>query len=428
MVGLAALAAPIVALLFQRGRVRRRRHGVHRPGPGRLRGGSAGVRGHAHRRADVLRARRRAHAGVRRARFGRGERRPGARAHVAARPHGARPRVVAVVVREPRSVLCALLHRRHGLLGGQGLAALARAHADRIGDPARLVRVARARAPRSRRVVDARSRSGAACSCTPPPRPRCAPPSSARCAACSAAAGVARLAFRGRAMIEFAMRLGFTSSAPMVPVSRRGRRRGVVVSAPPTSHHLMDPVAEFLGTLQVERGASPNTLAAYRRDLEGLRRFLRTESAAIFTRRATPELIRYLGWLRRRGLGSRSLARHLAAVRGLYRHLLETGEVARDPTEHLDTPRPPRRLPRTLSAERRRRADRDAGHDPARRTPRPRASRAPVRRRAPRLGGARAAHRGREPLRRLRRARPGREAASGWCPSARRRSAGSRST
>ena len=112
----------------------------------------------------------------------------------------------------------------------------------------------------------------------------------------------------------------------------------------------MDPVAEFLGTLQMERGASPNTLLAYRRDLEGFRDFLRRERRG-FREAGTAEMTRYMGWLRRRGLGSRSVARHLSAVRGLYRHLLEAGVIARDPTEHLDTPRPPRRLPRTLSMQ-----------------------------------------------------------------------------
>ncbi len=112
----------------------------------------------------------------------------------------------------------------------------------------------------------------------------------------------------------------------------------------------MDPVADFLGTLQVERGASRNTLLAYRRDLEGFRKFLRGERRG-FRDAGTAELTRYLGWLRRRGLGSRSVARHLSAVRGLYRHLLEAGVIARDPTEHVDGPKPPRRLPRTLSTE-----------------------------------------------------------------------------
>jgi len=110
----------------------------------------------------------------------------------------------------------------------------------------------------------------------------------------------------------------------------------------------MDPVTEFLGTLQVERGASPNTLLAYRRDLEGFRAFLEHDGSGLTTA-AIGELTRYLAWLRRRGLGSRSIARHLSAVRGLYRHLLDAGAVSRDPTEHLDRPTPPRRLPRTLS-------------------------------------------------------------------------------
>ena len=63
------------------------------------------------------------------------------------------------------------------------------------------------------------------------------------------------------------------------------------------------------------------------------------------------DLSRYLGGLRRRGLGGRSIARHLSAVRGLYRFLLDERRITRDPTEHLDSPRPARRLPRTLSVE-----------------------------------------------------------------------------
>ena len=107
-------------------------------------------------------------------------------------------------------------------------------------------------------------------------------------------------------------------------------------------------IEDFLGSLQVERGAARNTLAAYRRDLAGFEGFLARERrgpAAV----AVTDLSRYLGGLRRRGLGSRSIARHLSAVRGLYRFLLDAGRISRDPTEHLDSPRPARRLPRTLS-------------------------------------------------------------------------------
>jgi integrase/recombinase XerD len=112
----------------------------------------------------------------------------------------------------------------------------------------------------------------------------------------------------------------------------------------------MDPVTEYLETLQMERGASRHTLAAYRRDLAGYAAFLARARSRIETA-DLPVLVRYLSALRRRGLGGRSVARHLSAVRGFYRFLLANGTIRRDPTEHLDSPRPARRLPRTLSGQ-----------------------------------------------------------------------------
>jgi integrase/recombinase XerD len=110
----------------------------------------------------------------------------------------------------------------------------------------------------------------------------------------------------------------------------------------------MDPVTEFLGALQAERGVSPNTVAAYRRDLTSFQRFL-GERHRTFPQVGTEELSQYLLILRLQGLGHASVARHLSALRGFYRYWLRDGGVARDPTEHLETPRLPRRLPRTLS-------------------------------------------------------------------------------
>ena len=122
-------------------------------------------------------------------------------------------------------------------------------------------------------------------------------------------------------------------------------------SSPSASRSAAAPlIADYLSSLQVERGAARNTLMAYRRDLAGFDAFLgagghRIESVGV------TDLSRYLAGLRGRGLGGRSIARHLSAVRGLYRYLLDERRVSRDPTEHLDSPRPARRLPRTLSVE-----------------------------------------------------------------------------
>jgi integrase/recombinase XerD len=112
----------------------------------------------------------------------------------------------------------------------------------------------------------------------------------------------------------------------------------------------MEAVAEYLGALQTEQGASRNTLAAYRSDLTDFLRFLaagRLGPAAV----EPDDIVSWLERLRRRGLAPASVSRRLSAVRGFYRHLLREGHIRRDPTEQIDTPRARRPLPRALSRE-----------------------------------------------------------------------------
>ena len=112
----------------------------------------------------------------------------------------------------------------------------------------------------------------------------------------------------------------------------------------------MDPVAGFLGTLQAERGVSRHTLAAYRRDLADFDRFLARDGHHVTEARAD-DVVSYLEHARARGLKAASIARRLAAVRGLYRHLVREETLTRDPTEHVETPRAGRPLPKTLTRE-----------------------------------------------------------------------------
>jgi integrase/recombinase XerD len=112
----------------------------------------------------------------------------------------------------------------------------------------------------------------------------------------------------------------------------------------------MDPVAGFLGTLQAERGVSRHTLAAYRRDLDDFDRFL-VRGGHRLTEVRADDVVSYLEHARARGLKPASIARRLAAVRGLYRHLVREEALTRDPTEHVDTPRAGRPLPKTLTRE-----------------------------------------------------------------------------
>jgi integrase/recombinase XerD len=113
---------------------------------------------------------------------------------------------------------------------------------------------------------------------------------------------------------------------------------------------MMDPVAGYLGSLQVERGASRHTVSAYRHDLGDFVRFL-ARSRRSLTEACPDDVVGYIEGLRRDGLKVSSVARRLAALRGFYRYLVAESVLDRDPTDHVDLPRATRPLPRTLSRD-----------------------------------------------------------------------------
>jgi integrase/recombinase XerD len=108
------------------------------------------------------------------------------------------------------------------------------------------------------------------------------------------------------------------------------------------------PIVEYLGVLQTEHGASPNTLTAYRRDLTDFSAFLgrRPILAA-----GADDVLNYVERLRGRGLRASSVARRMSALRGFYRHLARERAIDADPTEHLELPRLARPLPKALAPE-----------------------------------------------------------------------------
>ena len=106
-------------------------------------------------------------------------------------------------------------------------------------------------------------------------------------------------------------------------------------------------VGRYLEALILERGLSPRTVDAYRNDLERYGR--EALAAGRDPVRATPQQVAgHVAALRRQGLAARSVARHLVALRGFYRHLVELGERADDPTAGLAPPKQMRKLPRVL--------------------------------------------------------------------------------
>jgi integrase/recombinase XerD len=107
--------------------------------------------------------------------------------------------------------------------------------------------------------------------------------------------------------------------------------------------HTDAEVDGFLAVLAAQR--APRTVEAYRRDLSHFERWLGAPPA----RATSEELERYVAQLRADGLSNATIARRLAALRSLYRHLMLLGTRADNPAADLASPRRVRRLPRTLS-------------------------------------------------------------------------------
>lgn len=103
---------------------------------------------------------------------------------------------------------------------------------------------------------------------------------------------------------------------------------------------------EHLSWLAAERGRSPNTLAAYRRDLS---QYVAWLDGTPLGRVDPADLERYVGYLRDIGKAPASIARALVAVRGLHRFLADEGDAARDPGVDVASPRVPRGLPKALT-------------------------------------------------------------------------------
>ncbi len=110
-------------------------------------------------------------------------------------------------------------------------------------------------------------------------------------------------------------------------------------------------LAAFLQRLTTERRLSPHTVSAYQHDLRALLGFCERESVASLAALDSFGVRRFAAESHRRGLGARSVARRLSAVRTFLNYLIETGVLKSNAGVHVQAPKAPRRLPATLDAD-----------------------------------------------------------------------------
>jgi integrase/recombinase XerD len=106
----------------------------------------------------------------------------------------------------------------------------------------------------------------------------------------------------------------------------------------------------FLDMMSAERGASSNTLEAYRRDLVACDEFL-SQSGSSARRATRADIKRYLEHLVRTCAASSSQARRLSTLRQYFGFLYAEGLRKDDPTSAIDSPRRSQPLPRILSQD-----------------------------------------------------------------------------
>ena len=131
-------------------------------------------------------------------------------------------------------------------------------------------------------------------------------------------------------------------------------RKGGRSSPAPSSQHRVPstqhpaPITDFLEHLEKQRDVSPHTLTAYSRDLAAFTDFLAAHYGADewgwegIDRRVIRAFVAHLS---RTGLGKRSIARTLSAVRSFFRFLHRTEQVESNPARGVGTPKLAKYLP-----------------------------------------------------------------------------------
>ena len=113
-------------------------------------------------------------------------------------------------------------------------------------------------------------------------------------------------------------------------------------------------VNEFLEFLSVEKGASGNTVAAYRNDLGQLTGFLdakKNGGALNWPAVSQTQILDYILHLKSQDYAEATVARKVAAVKSFFAFLQAEGKLKVNPTETLASPKVGKSLPKPLTVQ-----------------------------------------------------------------------------
>lgn len=110
-----------------------------------------------------------------------------------------------------------------------------------------------------------------------------------------------------------------------------------------------DLIQQYIDYLIIEKGLSQNSVESYATDLVQFVRFLETHEVDQLHKVESAVIFAWLIDLKKKGLSSKSRARHLISVRGMYKFLVNEGFFKNNPVKHIDIPKQGLALPKIMS-------------------------------------------------------------------------------
>ena len=104
----------------------------------------------------------------------------------------------------------------------------------------------------------------------------------------------------------------------------------------------------FIDNIWIEKGLSKNTLESYRSDLEQFSNWLKTKDLS-FSKTAKKDILSYLSFLFKSGLGSKTVARKLSSLKSFFRYLVFKSIIQVDPSNDIETPKLLKSIPKSIS-------------------------------------------------------------------------------
>lgn len=119
-----------------------------------------------------------------------------------------------------------------------------------------------------------------------------------------------------------------------------------------TLKSIQECIDAFLHFLIIEKGVSQNTCEAYGRDLRQWVQFLHAQnknSKPTITQITSDDILRFFMGRIKKGVQTRTVARSLSSIRGLFAFCVREGFLSKDPVALLESPQIHQKLPHALS-------------------------------------------------------------------------------